>query len=88
MSVRRSITPKVNPIATIPKPEPVIRNVARVIKVVDGYTLKVRGAGIGTRTVRLLGIDTPEKHGRREAGRFSPPTAWTSSRPSARPWSS
>lgn len=39
-----------------------------MIKVIDGDTIKVQGRGVGTRTVRLLGIDTPEKYGRRECG--------------------
>lgn len=47
---------------------PVKRNVGNVVKVTDGDTLKVRIRGIGIRDVRLLGIDTPEKYGRRECG--------------------
>lgn len=51
-----------------PAPEPVKRNVGNVTKVVDGDTLKVRIRGVGIRAVRILGIDTPEKYGRRECG--------------------
>ncbi|WP_107767110.1 thermonuclease family protein [Nocardioides terrigena] len=47
---------------------PVKRNVGNVVKVTDGDTLKVRIRGIGIRDVRILGIDTPEKYGRRECG--------------------
>lgn len=47
---------------------PVRRNVGNVVKVTDGDTLKVRIRGIGIRDVRVLGIDTPEKYGRRECG--------------------
>ena len=43
---------------------------ARVTKVVDGDTLDVRAFDARRRfyTVRLIGIDTPEKYGRRECG--------------------
>ena len=35
--------------------------IARVVRVIDGDTIKVRGGGLGRgRTVRLIGIDTPE----------------------------
>lgn len=47
---------------------PVRRNVGNVVKVTDGDTLKVRIRGVGIRDIRLLGIDTPEKYGRRECG--------------------
>ena len=43
---------------------------ARITKVVDGDTLDVRAFGARRRfyTVRLIGIDTPEKYGQRECG--------------------
>ena len=43
---------------------------ARVTKVTDGDTLDVRAFGARRRfyTVRLIGIDTPEKYGQRECG--------------------
>ncbi|MDN4175633.1 thermonuclease family protein [Nocardioides sp. SOB77] len=44
------------------------RNVGNVVKVTDGDTLKIRIKGIGIRDVRLLGVDTPEKYGKRECG--------------------
>ena len=43
--------------ATSPEGEP---REGRVLRVVDGDTLKVRVAGGDVKTVRLLGIDTPE----------------------------
>lgn len=46
----------------------VIRQFGTVVKVTDGDTLKVRVAGLGVRDVRVLGIDTPETHGRSECG--------------------
>lgn len=45
-----------------PKPK-VIKQWARVIKVTDGDTLKVRLAAGPKRNVRILGIDTPEVYG-------------------------
>ncbi|MEO5663744.1 MAG: thermonuclease family protein [Nocardioides sp.] len=62
--------PQPTPVVTNPGPkaEPVQRNAVRVIKVLDGDTLKVQGRGIGTRTVRLLGINAPEQYGRRQCG--------------------
>ena len=43
---------------------------ARILRVVDGDTLLVRARGTRRRRydVRLIGIDTPEKYGRRECG--------------------
>lgn len=48
-----------------PEPE---RLRARVLSAVDGDTIRVRSARRGNRkiSVRLLGVDTPEKYGRRE----------------------
>ncbi len=48
--------------------DPVRTNKARVIRVVDGDTVKVRLVGGARRTVRMLGIDTPEVHGTVECG--------------------
>lgn len=48
--------------------EDVLRDVAKVVKVTDGDTLKVRVRGIGIRDVRIIGIDTPEVHGDVECG--------------------
>ena len=47
---------------------PVRRDWGRVVKVTDGDTLKVRIRGVGVRSVRILGIDTPEVYGGRECG--------------------
>ena len=47
---------------------PVRRHWASVVKVTDGDTLKVRIPGVGVRSIRLLGIDTPEVYGGRECG--------------------
>jgi endonuclease YncB( thermonuclease family) len=44
------------------------RSAGNVVKVVDGDTLKVRVDGVGIRSVRLIGIDTPETYGRAECG--------------------
>lgn len=41
---------------------------ARVTRVVDGDTIKVRSTGGRRFTIRLLGIDTPEVFGREECG--------------------
>lgn len=41
---------------------------ARVVSVTDGDTLDVQAAGIGTETIRLIGIDTPEVYGGVECG--------------------
>lgn len=49
-----------------PKPKPK-RTSARVQRVVDGDTIKVRIKG-SSRSVRLIGIDTPEVYGKRECG--------------------
>lgn len=52
-----------------PRPEPIRRDAAVVLKVIDGDTVRVRVARSGlSRDVRLLGIDTPEVHGGRECG--------------------
>ncbi|GAB2745605.1 thermonuclease family protein [Nocardioides pakistanensis] len=54
-----------------PKPEPkpdVLKQYARVIKVTDGDTIRVRLAGGARKNVRLIGIDTPEVHGGTECG--------------------
>ena len=45
-----------------------LKQAARVIKVTDGDTIKVRLATGGKRDVRLIGIDTPEVFGRVECG--------------------
>ncbi|MEO5665759.1 MAG: thermonuclease family protein [Nocardioides sp.] len=47
---------------------PVRRHWGNVVKVTDGDTLKVRLQGVGVRSVRILGIDTPEVYGGRECG--------------------
>jgi endonuclease YncB( thermonuclease family) len=47
---------------------PVRRDWGNVVKVTDGDTLKVRIRGVGVRSVRILGIDTPEVYGGRECG--------------------
>ena len=47
---------------------PVRRSSGNVVKVTDGDTLKVRIHGVGVRSVRILGIDTPEVYGGRECG--------------------
>jgi endonuclease YncB( thermonuclease family) len=43
---------------------------ARILRVIDGDTIRVRarGARRSRYDVRLIGIDTPEKYGRRECG--------------------
>jgi len=50
-----------------PKKPKVRKEGARVIRVTDGDTIKVRLKG-SSRSVRLIGIDTPEVYGRRECG--------------------
>lgn len=47
---------------------PVRRQTGNVVKVTDGDTLKIRINGVGVRSVRILGIDTPEVYGGRECG--------------------
>ena len=47
---------------------PVRRHWGNVVKVTDGDTVKVRIHGVGVRSVRILGIDTPEVYGGRECG--------------------
>lgn len=49
-----------------PKPA-VKRNKARIVDVVDGDTVRVRFGG-HRRTVRMIGLDTPEVHGGLECG--------------------
>ena len=44
------------------------RHWARVVRVTDGDTLRVRLASGGERSVRILGIDTPEVYGTQECG--------------------
>lgn len=50
------------------KKKRVIRQVARVTKVIDGDTIKVRLRSGRLRTVRFIGIDTPEVYGGVECG--------------------
>lgn len=64
-----------NPPQPTPTPTPnaaptraVQRHRGVVVKVTDGDTLAVRIRGVGVRSVRLLGIDTPEVYGGRECG--------------------
>ena len=47
---------------------PLRRDWGVVVKVTDGDTVKVRVDGVGERSVRILGIDTPEVYGVRECG--------------------
>lgn len=47
---------------------PVRRHWGTVVKVTDGDTLSVRVRGVGVRSVRILGIDTPEVYGAAECG--------------------
>lgn len=57
------------PAAPKPKPKPqAILQYARVIKVTDGDTIRIRLTGGARRNVRLIGIDTPEVHGSTECG--------------------
>lgn len=51
-----------------PQQPTVIRQWARVIKVTDGDTIKVRLAAGPRRDVRIIGIDTPEVYGGVECG--------------------
>ena len=53
---------------TPPAQEPVKRQKARVIRVIDGDTVKVKLRGGPKRNVRILGIDTPEVFGGTECG--------------------
>ncbi|MEF8757928.1 MAG: thermonuclease family protein [Halobacteriales archaeon] len=46
------------------------RSNATVVSVVDGDTVDVRFADGSTDTVRLLGVDTPELHGRTDPAEF------------------
>jgi endonuclease YncB( thermonuclease family) len=51
-----------------PQPEPTKRQKAKIIRVIDGDTYKVKLLGGPKRTVRVLGIDTPEAFGGKECG--------------------
>ena len=44
------------------------RHRGNVVKITDGDTLLVRIHGVGVRSVRILGIDTPEVYGGQECG--------------------
>ena len=65
-------TPAPTPTATDPDGSgnsgPTRRDRAVVVRVTDGDTLKVRLRGGRVEYVRLIGIDTPEVHGRTECG--------------------
>jgi len=65
-------TPTVAPTSTDPEGSgssgPTRRDRAVVVRVTDGDTLKVRMVGGREHYVRLIGIDTPEVHGRTECG--------------------
>lgn len=56
------------PDSSTPTKPAVLKQWARVIRVVDGDTLKVRLAGGARKSVRLIGIDTPEVYGGVECG--------------------
>ena len=61
--------PLAPPLSPVPLPQPPRPNfVARVTRVLDGDTIKVRSRRGRRFTVRLLGIDTPEVFGGRECG--------------------
>lgn len=64
--------PLVGQPAASPQPQPdrarVDRRRAVVVRVTDGDTLKVRIPGVGVRSVRIIGIDTPEVYGGYECG--------------------
>lgn len=52
-----------------PDPEPKPKKAAaRIVRVIDGDTAKVKYIGAGRATVRFLGIDTPEVFGGEECG--------------------
>lgn len=51
-----------------PKKKAIRRESAKIIKVIDGDTVRVRLASGGKKDVRLLGIDTPEVYGGVECG--------------------
>ncbi|WP_067432847.1 thermonuclease family protein [Nocardioides jensenii] len=53
---------------TKPKPKAVIRQLARITKVIDGDTVKVRLGNGRRRTVRFIGINTPEVYGGVQCG--------------------
>lgn len=50
------------------QPEPTKRQKAKIIRVIDGDTYRVKLIGGPKRTVRVLGIDTPEVFGGKECG--------------------
>lgn len=60
-------TPETNPDGS-GNSGPTQRDRARVVSVTDGDTLKVRMRNGDVEYVRLIGIDTPEVHGRTECG--------------------
>ena len=63
-----TVTPSPTPTAT-PVPLLTLKDRAKIVRVVDGDTVKVRFVLGGKRaTVRLLGIDTPEVYGGTECG--------------------
>ncbi|WP_193613178.1 thermonuclease family protein [Nocardioides lijunqiniae] len=51
-----------------PPKDPILKQKARVLRVIDGDTVKVKLIGGPKRDVRILGIDTPEVHGGVECG--------------------
>lgn len=67
-----SPTPTATPTTTDPDGSgnsgPTRRDRAVIVRVTDGDTLKVRLKGGAEEYVRLIGIDTPEVHGRTECG--------------------
>ncbi|WP_309649907.1 thermonuclease family protein [Nocardioides sp.] len=50
------------------QPEPTRRQKAKIVRVIDGDTYEVKLIGGPKRTVRVLGIDTPEVFGGKECG--------------------
>jgi endonuclease YncB( thermonuclease family) len=61
--------PPVIPVAPPPQPEPApVRQGVVLERVIDGDTVEVRFADDSVAAVRLIGIDTPEKHGATECG--------------------
>ncbi|WP_156393594.1 MULTISPECIES: thermonuclease family protein [unclassified Nocardioides] len=53
---------------TEPKPKATLRQLARITKVVDGDTVNVRLGNGRRRTVRMIGINTPEVYGTVQCG--------------------